>query len=99
VGDAFGVGKRYKKYEDVLADREVDFVHINSPIPDHAWMSAEALKAGKHVLCTVPMAHDRRGMRETSSSCPADGPQVHDGRDPSFTVASFLFIKEMYEEG
>ncbi len=36
--------------------RKVDFVHINSPIPDHAWMSIEALKAGKHVMCTVPMA-------------------------------------------
>ena len=38
------------------SDAEVDFVHINSPIPDHAWMSMEALKAGKHVMCTVPMA-------------------------------------------
>src|SRR5690606_9000532 len=56
VGDAFGVGKRYTKYEDVLADPQIDFVHINSPIPDHAWMSMEALKAGKHVMCTVPMA-------------------------------------------
>jgi len=36
VGDAFKIAKRYTKYEDVLADKEVDFVHINSPIPDHA---------------------------------------------------------------
>ena len=56
VGDAFGVQQRYTKYEDVLSDPKVDFVHINSPIPDHAWMSIEALKAGKHVMCTVPMA-------------------------------------------
>ena len=56
VGDAMRVEKRYAKYEDVLADPGVDFVHINSPIPDHAWMSVEALKAEKHVLCTVPMA-------------------------------------------
>jgi predicted dehydrogenase len=36
--------------------RILDFVHINSPIPDHAPMSIAALKAGKHVMCTVPMA-------------------------------------------
>src|SRR6185369_14356109 len=56
VGDNFKVSKRYSKYEDVLADPEVDFVHINSPIPDHAPQSIAALKAGKHVMCTVPMA-------------------------------------------
>jgi predicted dehydrogenase len=48
VGDTFGIGTRYREYEDVLADPKVDFVHINSPIPDHAWMSIEALKAQIH---------------------------------------------------
>ena len=42
--------------DDVLADADIDFVHINSPINDHAWMSLQALDAGKHVMCTVPMA-------------------------------------------
>ena len=56
VGDQFGLEKRYTNYEDVLADPEIDFVHINSPIDDHAWMSLKALDAGKHVMCTVPMA-------------------------------------------
>ena len=56
VGDFFGVEKRYTDFRDVLQDPLVDVVHINSPIPDHAWMSIAALKAGKHVACTVPMA-------------------------------------------
>jgi predicted dehydrogenase len=56
VGNAFAVERRYERFEDVLADREVDFVHINSPLTDHGWMTIAALKAGKHVLCTVPMA-------------------------------------------
>ncbi len=56
VGDQFSVDRRYTRFEDVLADPDVDFVHINSPIPDHAWMSLQALDAGKHVMCTVPMA-------------------------------------------
>src|SRR5256714_14269573 len=56
IGDAFKVAKRYARFEDVLKDPNVDAVHINSPIPDHAPMSIAALKAGKHVMCTVPMA-------------------------------------------
>ena len=68
VGDAFGIEKRYTKYEDVLADPDVDFVHINSPIPDHAWMSIAALKAGKHVMCTVPMATTIDECRQDLSS-------------------------------
>ena len=56
VADAFEIAKRYTDYGQLLADPDIDFVHINSPIPDHAWMSMEALRAGKHVMCTVPMA-------------------------------------------
>jgi len=56
VGKAFGIGKRYTSYQDLLRDPEVDFVHINTPIPDHAAMTIAALEAGKHVACTVPMA-------------------------------------------
>ncbi len=47
IGDQFGIAKRYTTLNR-LADRDVDFVHINSPIPDHGWMSIEALKAGKN---------------------------------------------------
>jgi len=56
VGNASKVERRYTNYADVLADKEIDAVHINSPIPDHAAMSIAALEAGKHVMCTVPMA-------------------------------------------
>ncbi len=56
VGNAFGVERRYERFDEVLADPDVDCVHINSPLTDHGWMSIAALKAGKHVMCTVPMA-------------------------------------------
>jgi predicted dehydrogenase len=56
IGDAFGVEKRYTDFEELIKDPNVDAVHINSPIPDHGWQSIAALKAGKHVACTVPMA-------------------------------------------
>src|SRR4051812_41775911 len=56
VGDEWGVEKRYTSYEELLKDPAIDAVHINSPIPNHGEQSIAALRAGKHVACTVPMA-------------------------------------------
>src|SRR5437868_15501959 len=56
TGVFFGVKACYSDYEQLLKDPNVDAVHINSPIPDHAAQTLAALKAGKHVACTVPMA-------------------------------------------
>ena len=55
-GDRFGVKARYTDYAEMLADPNVDAVHVNSPIADHAPQSIAALKAGKHVASTVPAA-------------------------------------------
>lgn len=98
VADHFHVEKRYSKYEDVLADPQVDFVHINSPIPDHAWMSMEALKAGKHVMCTVPMATT---IEECEKICQlvADTKLKYMMAETVVYSREFLFIKEMYQNG
>ncbi len=56
LADHFGVPKRFTRYEELLNDPEIEAVHLNSPIPDHAAQSLAALRKGKHVACTVPMA-------------------------------------------
>ena len=56
VADTFGVPRRYTSYDEMLQDPGIDAVHINTPIPAHAEHTVAALKAGKHVACTVPMA-------------------------------------------
>jgi len=56
IGDAFHIGKRYTDFAELLRDPDIDAVHINTPIPDHAAQTLRALRAGKHVACTVPMA-------------------------------------------
>jgi len=98
TGDTFGIGTRYAEYADVLADPQVDFVHINSPIPDHAWMSIEALKAGKHVMCTVPMATT---IKECDKICQlvADTGLTYMMAETVVYSREFLFIKEMYKKG
>ncbi|SVD09005.1 uncharacterized protein METZ01_LOCUS361859, partial [marine metagenome] len=36
VADEFDIEKRYTDYDELLKDSEIDAVHINSPISDHA---------------------------------------------------------------
>ncbi len=68
LGKAFEIEKRYSNYDDLLKDSNVDAVHINTPIPDHASQSIKALKAGKHVACTVPMATSIEDCRKDRRS-------------------------------
>src|SRR5690625_8051541 len=74
LGDKYNVpaSGRYTAYEDMLADPNVDAIHINTPIADHAKHSIMALEAGKHVACTVPMAttvEDRSEERRVGKEC------------------------------
>ena len=98
VADRFGIAKRYREYDDVLSDPEVDFVHINSPIPDHGWMSLRALKAGKHVMCTVPMATT---IDECDQICQAvaDTGKKYMMAETVVYSREFLFLKELYSRG
>jgi len=98
VGDAFGIERRFTRYEDVLADSTIDFVHINSPIEDHAWMSIDALKAGKHVMCTVPMATTVDQCRQICELVAQTGLKYMMAETVVYS-REFLYIREMFEQG
>ncbi len=51
-----GIPKAYKDYDELLADDEVQVVHITSPNRLHFEHASRALKGGKHVLCEKPLA-------------------------------------------
>lgn len=98
IGDAFGVEKRYADYRELLKDPEVHAVHINSPIPDHAWMTLEALKAGKHVACTVPMATSIADCKKIVELQKKTGLKYM-MMETVVYAREFLYIKELYEKG
>src|SRR5213075_3193468 len=98
IGDAFGVEKRYTEYSELLKDPEVDAVHINSPIPDHAWMSIEGLEAGKHVACTVPMGTSIDECRQIVAAQRASG-KVYMMMETVVYSREYLFVKELYDKG
>ena len=97
-GDQFGIDKRYTSYDEVLADKSIDAVHINSPIPDHAWMSLKALDAGKHVMCTVPMATTIDDCRQIVEKVKQTGLKYMMAETVVYS-REYLFIKEMYKNG
>ncbi len=98
VGDEFGVERRYTSYDDLLADPEVDAVHINSPIPNHAEQALKALRAGKHVACTVPMATSVEDCAEIVKTCRETGLKYM-MMETVVYAREFLFVKELYEKG
>ncbi|RPD41989.1 Gfo/Idh/MocA family protein [Chitinophaga barathri] len=98
IGDAAGIQKRYTDYDEMLLDPEIDAVHINTPIPDHGIQSIKALKAGKHVACTVPMATTVEECEEIVRLCKEKG-LTYMMMETVVYSREFLFMKELYDNG
>ena len=98
LGDHFNIEARYQRYEDVLKDPQVDFVHINTPIPDHGPMSIAALKAGKHVMCTVPMATSIADCKKIVDLVKSTKLKYMMAETVVY-AREYLYIKELYKKG
>jgi predicted dehydrogenase len=98
AGDQFGVKVRYTDYAELLKDPNIDAVHINSPIPDHAAQSIAALKAGKHVACTVPMATTIEECGEIVKLQRQVG-KTYMMMETVVYAREYLFAKDLYDRG
>jgi predicted dehydrogenase len=98
VGDRYGIKTRYTDYAELLKDPNVDAVHINSPIPDHAPQAIAALRAGKHVASTVPMATDIEGCRQIVELQRRTG-NVYMMMETVVYSREYLFVKDLYDQG
>ncbi|EVT71598.1 oxidoreductase [Stenotrophomonas maltophilia 5BA-I-2] len=56
VARAWGVPRAYRDIEEVVADPQVQVVHVCTPNHLHRPMAQAALEAGKHVVCEKPLA-------------------------------------------
>lgn len=98
VGNAFGIDLRYTDYDELLKNPDIDAVHINTPIQNHAEQSLKALRAGKHVACTVPMATTVEECRQIVEAVEETG-LTYMMMETVIYSREFLFVKEMYEKG
>src|SRR4029077_13273734 len=98
VGDKFKRKTRCADYDELLKDPNIAAVHINSPISDHASQSLAALKAGKHVACTVPMATNVEECKVIVDAQRASG-KVYMMMETVVYSREYLFAKELYDNG
>ncbi|MFN4243717.1 MAG: Gfo/Idh/MocA family protein [Tepidisphaerales bacterium] len=62
-----GLARAYRSLDELLADRDVAAVHVNSPNVFHLQQASAAIRAGKHVLCEKPLAMTAAETRELVS--------------------------------
>lgn len=98
LADIFNITKRYTSYDELLLDPDIDAVHINTPIPDHGIQSIKALRAGKHVACTVPMATTVAECEEIVRLTQETG-LTYMMMETVVYAREFLYMKELYERG
>ncbi len=99
-GAKFGIPKerRFTDYGAMLKDPNIDAVHINSPIPEHGAQTIAALKAGKHVACTVPMATKKEEIKEIIELQRKVG-KVYMMMETVVYAREYLFAKDLYDRG
>jgi predicted dehydrogenase len=56
--------KRYRRYQDLLANPNIDAVIISTPDFHHAHMTIDTVKAGKHVYCEKAMTLTEKQLYE-----------------------------------
>lgn len=98
IGEAFGIERRFDDYAAMLMDPEIDAVHINTGIADHAWMTLAALKAGKHAACAAPMAATLADCKKIADAVRASGLRYM-MMEAAVHSREHLFIKELHATG
>jgi predicted dehydrogenase len=70
---AFGAKRPFAGTEELLADDDVDVVHVCTPNALHGPLATAALAAGKHVVCEKPLAVDPQGAERLTAAAARRG--------------------------
>jgi len=82
--DEFKMYEYTTSYEEMLNDAEIDIIAIYTPDHLHATHIAQALNAGKHVICTKPFINDLSKAKELLALQKQTGKKVFVGQSSRF---------------
>jgi predicted dehydrogenase len=68
-----GIPRAYGNYLDLIADPDLEVIHICSPNREHFPAAKAALEAGKHVMCEKPLGMNSRESAELVALAQARG--------------------------
>ena len=95
---SIGVETITKDYHDILSDPEIEAVLICASTDQHAPVSIEALRAGKHVFCEKPIDHDVEKIKEVLAVVKETGKKYQVGFNRRFDH-NFRAIHEAVKAG
>ncbi len=98
VGDRFRIARRTHHLEEIIADPELDAVHLVTGIPSHAEHTLAVLEAGKHCACTVPMATSIEDLKAIVEAQRKSG-KTYMMMETSVYTRHFLYVKDMFKRG
>jgi predicted dehydrogenase len=97
VAAKYGIARTTARYEEVLADPEVDAICVCTDHASHAPITVAALESGKNVLCEKALAASKDGL-DSMFRAHARHPQlVFGGVFQHRFDAEYLYLKELVE--
>lgn len=90
--------KVFTDYRDLLDLKDVDAVSVCTPNDAHSFITIDALKAGKHVLCEKPMAKTSKEAAEMLKTAKETGKKLSIGYQNRFRPET-MYLKKLIEEG
>ncbi len=100
TGKEFNISEEliYTNYEDMLNNKDLDAIHIITPIFEHFSQSKAALEANKHTACTVPMATTLEELKILVDLKNKTG-KVYMMMETAVYTREFLYAKNLYNSG
>jgi predicted dehydrogenase len=93
-----GISKIYESFDEILNDKNIDAVHLVTPIPLHEEQTVQVLESGKHCACTVPMAISLDGIRRITEAARKSGKNYMMMETTLYTY-QYFYVKELIKLG
>lgn len=90
--------KVYADYKEMIAEEQLDIIHVLTPNDSHADISIAALESGHHVMCEKPMAKTAADARRMVEAAKRSGKKLTIGYNNRFRADSW-YMKKLCEEG